>query len=496
MSYVIKADYDQVIMLPPCMEDWVSPDHPARFVRDFVASFPLRDLGIPIPHPLQGQAPYDPALLLGLWLYGYLRKVRTSRKVEEACSQDIGFIWLAGNHRPDHNTLARFFKQNRRVFKRLFKLLVKTAKGLDLIGLVLHAVDGTKIASACGTPGALHRDDLAQILQTFDARIDAMMAETTQADAQPSAAVALPAALCDVQARRAAIEQQLARLDAEETNHLQETESEARMQKCADGKARFGYNCQAVRDERSGLIVAEELTNAECDTQLLVPMLEETHANLGALAEVTAADGGYVSGEEIAHAETHGFAVLLNLSGLAGNPKAGCYPKRDFQYDAALDCYRCPHGALLPFDHLKQKARKAGSEIFTVKVYKGIACATCPQRVRCTKSPRQGRRVERSPSDDAIERQMARQDSVECRLLLKMRSQIIEPLFSFIKDAGGFRRFTQRGLGGARAQWSLVCLTHNLKALRRLLLAGRFTWEQFVAAFQQALRELPVKQAA
>jgi len=159
MSYVIKADYDQVIMLPPCMEDWVSPDHPARFVRDFVASFPLRDLGIPIPHPLQGQAPYDPALLLGLWLYGYLRKVRTSRKVEEACSQDIGFIWLAGNHRPDHNTLARFFKQNRRVFKRLFKLLVKTAKGLDLIGLVLHAVDGTKIASACGTPGALHRDE-------------------------------------------------------------------------------------------------------------------------------------------------------------------------------------------------------------------------------------------------------------------------------------------------------------------------------------------------
>jgi transposase len=482
-------------MFPPCLEDWVPLAHPVRFVRDFVATIPLPELGIPIPHPLQGQAPYDPALLLGLWLYGYLRKVRTSRKIEDACTQDLGFIWLAGNLQPDHNTLARFFKEHRAAFKNLFKVLVKTAKGLNLIGLVLHALDGTKMISASGKTGALHRADLEKLLTTLDARIETMMAKTLQEDAQPSDAVALPPALCDAQTRRDAIQQQLTRLAEEEANHLQETEPEARMQKCADGKTRFGYNCQAVRDERSGMIVAEATTNAVCDTDLLVPMLEETQANLGAVAEVTDADGGYVSGQEIARAETLGYDVLLNLSGLAGNPQAGVYPKRDFQYEAEADGYRCPQGELLQFVHEKKKERKAGSEVYSVRVYQGTACATCPLRARCTTS-RTGRRVERSPQDEVIERQRARQASLESRLLLKMRSQIIEPFFSWVKDSGGFRRFTQRGLAGAGAQWSLVCTTHNLKALARMMNEGRFTWEQWREAIRVAVREMPLKQAA
>jgi transposase len=499
MSHLLCANHDQVLLFPPCVEDWVPRDHPARFVRDFVQALSLPELGIPIPQPRQGQAPYDPTLLLGLWLYGYLRRVRTSRKVEDACSQDIGFIWLAGNQHPDHNTLARFLKENRRVFKRLFKMLVKTAQRLELIGLVLHALDGTKMASACGTPGALHRDDVTKLMTTLDARIEAMLVETAQADEHPAESIALPSALCDAQARRAAIQQQLDSLNKHEANHLQETESDARMQKFSDGKTRFGYNCQAMRDEHSGLIVAEEVTNAVCDTNLLVPMLAETHANLGTTAELTAADGGYVSGTEIANAETKGYDVLLNLSGLAGNPQAGCYPKRAFQYEVDRDCYRCPQGQVLPFAHLKQKERKAGNEVYSVRVYKCTACKTCAKRSACTSS-QSGRRVERSDQDDAIERQMARQASPECQALLKMRSQIIEPFFSFVKDSGGFRRFTQRGLTGAGVQWSLICTTHNLKTLAGMLQAGRFTWEQFRAAIREAIQEIrvtmPLSQAA
>lgn len=495
MSHLITADYDQVLCFPPCIEDWVPQNHPARFVRDFVRALNLPELGIPIPQPRQGQVPYHPAVLLSLWLYGYLCKIRTSRTVEEACYHHLGFIWLAGNHHPDHNTLARFFKEHRPLFTQLFKTLVQTAHRLDLVGLVLHALDGTKIPGACGKSGALHRADLEHALKTLDARIEAMLAETLQADAQPDEAQVLPPALCEAQARQAAIQEALARLTERETNHLQPTEPEARMQKCADGKTRFGYNCQAVRDARSGLIVAEEVTNDVCDTKLLVPMLEEVTATLGETAEVTAADGGYVSGEEIATAEERGYDVLLNLSGLAGNPQAGLYPKRCFEYDPATDRYRCPHGEWLSFAHLKQKERKAGSEIYQVKVYRGTTCADCPLREQCTTS-KEGRRVERSPHDEAIERQRARQDSAESQALLKMRSQIIEPLFSFVKDSGQFRRFTYRGLAGVRGQWSMVCIAHNLKTLSRLLQAGRFTWEQFRAVIQQVQQEAHGKQAA
>ena len=159
------------------------------------------------------------------------------------------------------------------------------------------------------------------------------------------------------------------------------------------------------------------------------------------------------------------------------------------------DGYRCPHGDLLPFAHVKTKARKAGSEVYTVRVYQGTGCAACPHRARCTTS-RTGRRVERSLQDEAIERQVARQASQECRLLLKMRSQIIEPFFAWVKDAGGFRRFTQRGLAGAGAQWSLVCLTHNLKKLAGLMKEGRVTWEQWSAALREAVQGMPLTQAA
>jgi transposase len=138
----------------------------------------LHQLGVVFPAVQLGAPAFHPQMLLTLWLYGYLRKVRSCRKLEEACYHDLGFIWLAGTLHPDHNTLARFLQKHQAMFKRLFRDLVRTAVALELVGLVLHALDGTKIPGAVSKRGAWHRADLAQALATLEAHIAHLVAET------------------------------------------------------------------------------------------------------------------------------------------------------------------------------------------------------------------------------------------------------------------------------------------------------------------------------
>ena len=150
MRRILRADYEQEHLLPRTVEEWVGPRHPARFIREFVGSADLAGMGIVEPNPEEGGMCYARELLLSVWLYGYWRKIRTTRKLEEACANDLGFIWLSGNHRPDHQALWRFWKAHRGAVREFFKHTVRVAMALELVEMVTQVVDGTKILAACG----------------------------------------------------------------------------------------------------------------------------------------------------------------------------------------------------------------------------------------------------------------------------------------------------------------------------------------------------------
>jgi transposase len=168
MSYEKYANYDQQWLFPPSLEDLLPTQHPARMIREFIDAQDLESMGFRVRVSEDGRPNYSSNLLMKVWLYGYISRVRTTRTLERACMNDVGMLWLTGMNHPDHSTLWRFWRDNRKGIRKLFKQLLQIAVSLKLVGLVLHAVDGTKIYSQASEEKGLHRSSLENKLKRLD----------------------------------------------------------------------------------------------------------------------------------------------------------------------------------------------------------------------------------------------------------------------------------------------------------------------------------------
>ena len=470
MANEIRPDYDSLHLFPPALEDWVSEDHPARFIRDFVDALDLEALGFEGRKSERGRPHYSLDLLLKVWLYGYFNRIRSTRDLERACHEHLSLIWLTGMKYPDHNTLWRFLRKNPKAIRRAFASGVRVAASADLVGMVLHALDGTKIRAQASRHTAHHRKQLERALDELESKIEGMLSEVEAAEKEQEGDYKLPEELINAESRRQAIREALAELDTAETNHVQPAEPEARMMKC-DGKVDFGYNAQAVVDEHSGLIVAEDVSTQETDYEQLVPMVKKVAEVVGDTAEETVADRGYSSGQGIHEAQEEGLDVLVHLQphmDEAENPEEFHHSR--FHHDEQGNVVICPRGEVLTFEQEKWDC----SNKYKVKVYRCQTYKDCPDRLRCSPSKR-GRTIRINPYRPAIDKQIEKQRCAKAQESLSRRKVIVEPPFGTIKEAMSFRRFTLRGLEGAKTQWALVCFAFNLRKLYRSWNGGALT---------------------
>ena len=462
MSQPIEADYNQSFLFPPRLDDWVGERHPARFIRQVVEELDLAAAGIVGSEGEAGRPHYGARLLLKVWLYGFFHKVRSTRGLERLCANDVGLLWLAGLHRPDHNTLWRFFRTNRAALEGVFGQVVRLAMGMELVDLALGALDGTKIVADVQRDGAWHRPELLQQLAKVEEAIQEITAKIAAGEAAEGAyelPAEVAAELADREAGRERIRQGLAELAAAGTDHLSRTDEAARMMP-SGGRKEFGYNAQSLVDGQAGIVVAADVVTEANDSHQLTRMIAAGAAVTGQAAAGTVADGGYYAGAEVAEAMDRGYEVVVPVREGSSERKQGRFHLTRFVYEAETDTYRCPLGGQLVAAGTSRSRRGAAAD----RVYECRSWRTCAAHGQCTRS-REGRRIKITPYRAEADRRQQR--AAQDRVWLKRRLGLVEPVFGFIKHILGFRRWTVRGPINVRAQWFLLCTTVNLHKMFR-----------------------------
>jgi transposase len=457
MTQPIAPDYGQQFLFPPALEDWVAADHPARFLREFVDQLDLAALGFAMPTAVEGRPPYHPGLLLKIWLHGYFHRIRSTRKLEAACREQLSLLWLTGLIQPDHNSLWRFWRDNKKALRAVFQRSAQLALNAGLVGLVLQALDGTKIQAAASGHSGWNKKQLEKLLAALDRELQEAEAQIErEAEPPPQNTYRLPESLADKKALREKVRSGLQQMEQIQREHFHPHEPQARRMGC-DGKNRFGYNAQAVADHQAGVIVAAEVVNQENDTGLVVPLVAQARQNCGRQAAVTVADTGYGSGADIEQAAANALNLLVRpLGDAAAEDKP--YHAHHFSYEPQRGSVVCPQGKELEFArHMRQKGQM-------VQVYR-CDLKDCPVRSVCTKDQRGRRFVEIWPHTLAVQRMRRKAKEPASAAQLRKRGQIIERVFGQIKQHDGFRRWTVRGLEGVNAQWAMICCAINLRTL-------------------------------
>lgn len=466
MSHSIRANRAQRLLLAPDIDEWVGLEHPVRFVADLVEELDLAGLGFRMSPGAEGRPHFAPELLLGVWLYGWMERIRSTRGLEKALHTHVAFLWLAGGEKPDHVTLWRFFHDNRTALRKLFKLVVKASAKAGLVGFALHALDGTKLSAASSTETALHRKGLEAELKRLDERVDEGMKEVVASEEAPAPEWRMPAGMYAATERKKEIRAALAQLDEAGQDHLNPGDPEARVLKTREG-LRLGYNAQIVVDHDSDMIVAEAVVTDATDHAQLVPMVAAVEDTLGRAAEETVADKGYASAAQFAETERRHLPVLVAVQDESSDK--GAYAKSKFRFEKDRNLYLCPRGEELPFEgHHRATTGKPAQDLYRCHNH------ACPVRGDCTTN-KKGRAIKRLEGEDAVERQVAKLSSSKNKILYSLRKEIVEHVFGIVKAVDGFRRFTAWGLESAQAQWSLACLAVNVRKLLPHVRAGAFT---------------------
>jgi transposase len=467
MSKEIDDSRKQGLMFPPFLDDLIPQNHPVRFINDLVDSWGVdfnqmgfQEIG---SDSIVGRPRYSTKLLLKVWIYGYFNNIRSSRMLEKECYDSMSMAWLTNMECPDHNTLWRFWKENKQTFALVFKRSLKVALALELFGLVLQAIDGTRIAARVSNRSGLRREKLTSLSKDLEASIKEVMDQIENNEQNQDYEYLLPEELCKKQAMLDQIKTVLTNMDAINRDSINPKDYDSRMM-TVSGAKKFAFNAQTVVDEKHHLITAAEVSQDESDFNLLVPMLEAAAENMGAKSELSLADNGYFSGVQLNDAEEKGYQVLINLDSHDGSLKAvQGYSKESFTYDEVKDVYICPQGKELKY----RKMAPSRSEKYKNKVYQCQHYKDCPYRKQCSQS-KYGRTIRVSPYEQAILNQREKLKDIKQRNLLNRRKQIVEPVFGIIKECMHFRRFTLHGLDNVKAQWSLVCLAYNLRKICRL----------------------------
>jgi len=458
MSYIRGWDRGQVQLLPASVEEYVPADAPVRAIDAFVSGLKMKELGFEETPAETGRPGYDPAELLKLYCYGYLYRVRSSRRLEAETHRNLELIWLLRGLRPDHWTIAAFRREHRTRFRAVLREFNLLCRKLELFGAELVAIDGAKFKAVNSPRRHYTADQLRELVGQIDSRIEEYLTQLDRADTEQegapgrASAEELSGKLAKLLDRSARAEQLREVLAATGGSELSLTDPDSRGQK----KVGVGYNVQVAVDGKHDLIVASEVVQAQNDQGQLHAMAAAAKQELAVEQLTAVADAGYHAATELEKCEDAKIETYVPArQSTAGRSTDGAsvYPKTDFTYEPLRDVYRCPADRELPFV-CTAKDRDQLRRYY----YDLAACAGCPLKSQCTKAAY--RRISRLPNEAVVARQAAR---VAARPdLVRERKTIVEHVFGTLR-LWGHDKFLCRGMEKVQAEFTLSALAYNLR---------------------------------
>jgi transposase len=464
MKHRAGLDRTQTLLFPERLEDYIGPENPVRFLDAFVASLDLHTLGFARARCAEtGRPPYDPAVLLKLYLYGYLHRIRSSRLLEAECQRNVEVIWLTGKQTPDFKTIADFRKDNLKPLKAVARQFTLLCRKLELFGGELLAIDGSKFAAVNARDQNFNAAKLQDLIDRADARLSEYLQTLDSADAaEPGGATPtkseLAAKIAALQERRDWHEELLGQLDADQ-KQISVTDPDTRKLPTAHGTV-VGYNAQGVVDARHKLIAADDVTNEVTDLHQLADVALEAKANLELTRTEVVADAGYYNAAEVSRCVERGIIPYIPKSDTSANTARGLYGKSQFKYDTAKDVYGCPAGAALTY---RFATYEQGREL---RYYRARGCNTCAWKSRCTRN-QANRTITREENEHLMEAMAARMRAQPHKF--KLRKTLAEHPFGTIKRWFGYTHFLLKGLAKVQCEWSLTTLAYNLKRVLNLV---------------------------
>ncbi len=468
--FIEGVDRTQSTLFPDRLEDWIGEDNAVRVVDVFVDELELGGLGFGRAAPrATGRPSYHPAGLLKLYVYGYLNRVQSSRRLEREAARNVEVMWLTGRLVPDHKTIADFRKDNGPAIRKVCSRFVALCRRLGLFADAGVAIDGSKFKAVNSRDKNFTRAKMKRRMEQIEESVGRYLAQLDSADRQePSVArTTKTARLGDKIALLKEEMKRLKKLEAEmlatPDKQISLTDADARsMATSGRGSGMVGYNVQAAVDTKHHLIVAHDVVNEGHDRSQLSAMAKKAKSALGTDALDVVADRGYFNGEEILACDEAGITVTLPKPLTSNNRTKGRFVKQDFRYVEADDVYICPAGERLVY-HFTNVEKG-----LTMRRYWTTACQGCAIKDRCTTGKE--RRITRWEHEHVLEAVERRLDEQPQKM--RTRRETVEHPFGTIKSWMGATHFQMRTLKRVGTEMALHVLAYNLKRVMNILGIG------------------------
>jgi transposase len=467
--FVEGTDRSQSTLFPERLDEYLGDDNPVRAIDVFVEELDLGDLGFGGVEPeATGRPAYHPATLLKIYVYGYLNRVQSSRRLERECQRNIELVWLTGRLMPDFKTIADFRKDNGEAIRKVCREFVMLCRRLELFSEASVAIDGSKFKAVNTRDRNFTQAKMRRRLEQIDESIARYLSQLDSADRQGDA---VPAAkITRLNEKIATLRQEIQRLIAlnaqmmqTEDKQISLTDPDARsMATSGRGSGMVGYNVQSAVDTKHHLIVSHEVTNVGTDRGQLSSMAERARTAIGSETIEVVADRGYYAGDDILACEKAGITVYLPKILTSGAKAQGRFGKQDFRYAAEEDVYFCPAGERLTYRYTTEENG------LLLRRYWTNVCQSCAIKNSCTTGKE--RRITRWEHEHVLEAVQRRLDEQPEKM--RQRRETVEHPFGTIKSWMGSTHFQMKTLKHVGTEMALHVLAYNMKRAMKILGVG------------------------